>query len=76
LRKRARQGWDNGILSQLLVEVHVGVVVTMMVAMVNYDHHLRLRRIRYCETEEEHEAEQSLFHDSVWHSAFEESELL
>jgi hypothetical protein len=67
LKKRSRQGWDNGNLSQLLVEVHLGVVVTMMVmTMVNDNHHLRLRRIRDCEAEEEHEAEQSLFHSSQY----------
>jgi len=29
-------------------------------------HHLRLRRIRDCEAEEEHEAEQSLFHSNQY----------
>jgi hypothetical protein len=28
----------------------------MVVVVVNYNHHLRLRRIRYCEAEEEYEA--------------------
>lgn len=40
------------------------VVMMMVMAMVNDNHHLRLRPIRDCEAEEEHEAEQSLFHDS------------
>lgn len=35
----------------------------MVVMTVVYDHdHLRLCRIRYCETEEEHESEQNSFH--------------
>jgi hypothetical protein len=43
-------------------EIFPVMIVTVMTAMV-YDHHnLRLRRIRYCETEDEHEAEQNLFH--------------
>jgi hypothetical protein len=50
---------------QLLVEAEMPfMVMTMVAAMAVYDHHnLRLRRIRNCETEDEHEAEQNLFHD-------------
>lgn len=33
-----------------------------VVAVVNHNDHLRLRRIGHCEAEEEHEAKQSLFH--------------
>jgi hypothetical protein len=37
----------------------------VVVAVVYYDHNLRLRRIGYCETEDEHEAEHNSFHSSV-----------
>jgi hypothetical protein len=41
-------------------------MVMMMVMAVVYDHHnLRLRRIGNCETEDEHESEQNLFHGLV-----------
>jgi hypothetical protein len=64
LRKRTRQGWDNGILSQLLVEEEVGVMTMMvMVAVVNHNDYLRLHRVRHCEAEDEHESEQNLFHN-------------
>jgi hypothetical protein len=36
------------------------MVVVMMV--VNYHHDLRLRRIGYCEAEDEDQSEQKLFH--------------
>ena len=38
------------------------VVVMMVVVMVNNHDHLRLRRIRYCEAEEENCSKQKLFH--------------
>jgi hypothetical protein len=39
----------------------------MMVVMVvvDYNHDLRLHRIRYCEAEGEHESEQNFFHNLV-----------
>jgi hypothetical protein len=43
-----QQGWDNGILSRLLIVLEVGVVMMMVMVMVVvvYDHYdLRLRRI-------------------------------
>jgi len=44
-------------LRRLLGELETLVrVVMMVVVVVNYNHHLRLRRIRYCEAEEEYEA--------------------
>jgi hypothetical protein len=45
-RKRSRQGWDNGILRQLLVvDLEAGMMMVMVMAVM-YDHHnLRLRRI-------------------------------
>jgi len=46
-RKRPRQGWDNGILRQLLVvDLETGMMMMVMVMAVMYYHHnLRLRRI-------------------------------
>jgi hypothetical protein len=38
----------------------------VVVTMVDHNDDLRLRRIRYCEAEEEHEAKQSLFHNSQY----------
>lgn len=40
-------------------------MVMTMVAVMNYYHNLRLRRIGYCEAEDEHESEQNLFHNLV-----------
>jgi hypothetical protein len=40
-------------------------MMVTVVAMMNHDDYLRLRRIGYCEAEDEHEAEQNLFHNSV-----------
>jgi hypothetical protein len=51
-------------------------MVMMMVAMMNYHHDLRLRRIGYCEAEDEHESEQNLFHNSVCRPANRITELL
>jgi hypothetical protein len=65
LRKQSRQGWDNRILNRLLAELEVGVMMMVMVAVMNYHHNLRLRRIGYCEAEDEHETEQNLFHNLV-----------
>jgi hypothetical protein len=71
------QGWDNGILSQLLVELQVWVaIVTVVVVAVNDNHDLRLRRIGHCEAEDEHETEQNLFHALVWRAVFKNTELL
>jgi hypothetical protein len=50
------------------------MMMVMVMAMV-YDHHnLRLRRIGYCETEDEHESEQNSFHSLVcrWANPFTE----
>jgi hypothetical protein len=44
-RKQSRQGWDNRILNRLLAELEVGVMMMVMVAVMNYHHNLRLRRI-------------------------------
>ncbi|MDR3798063.1 MAG: hypothetical protein P4K93_07925 [Terracidiphilus sp.] len=42
---RSRQGWDNGILKQLLVvDLEAGMMM-MVMAVVYYHHDLRLRRI-------------------------------
>jgi hypothetical protein len=40
-------------------------MMMVMVAVMNYHHNLRLRRIGYCEAEDEHETEQNLFHNLV-----------
>jgi hypothetical protein len=37
-------------------------MVMVMAVVVDYHHNLRLRRVRYCEAEDEHESEQNLFH--------------
>jgi hypothetical protein len=37
-------------------------MMVMVMAVMYYDHNLRLRRIGYCETEDEHESEQNSFH--------------
>jgi hypothetical protein len=45
-RKRSRQGWDNGILRQLLVvDLEAGMMMVMVMAVMYYHHNLRLRRI-------------------------------
>jgi hypothetical protein len=41
------------------------MMMMVMVAVVNHNDYLRLRRIGYCEAEDEHEAEQNLFHNLV-----------
>ncbi len=57
--------------------MEAGVVMMMTVMAVVYDHHnLRLRRIGNCETEDEHESEQNLFHGSVCRRANLNTELL
>ena len=49
----------------------------MVVVMGMYNHHnLRLRRKWQCETEEESESEQYLFHASVWRASGRNTELL
>jgi hypothetical protein len=50
----------NLYLKLLLGEV--GMVMMVVVMMVYYHYHLRLRRIGYCETEDEGQSEQKLFH--------------
>jgi hypothetical protein len=45
-RKRSRQGWDNGILRQLLVvDLEAGMMMVMVMAVMYNYHNLRLRRI-------------------------------
>jgi hypothetical protein len=51
------------------------MMMTVMAVMYHHDH-LRLRRIRYCETEDEHESEQNSFHSIVCRSAVPITELL
>jgi hypothetical protein len=52
------------------------MMMVMVMAMV-YDHHnLRMCRIGYCETEDEHESEQNSFHGIVCGSANPFTELL
>ena len=51
----------NPYLNLLLVETGMVMVVVMMM-VVNYHHDLRLRRIGYCEAEDEDQSEQKLFH--------------
>jgi hypothetical protein len=63
--KRSRQGWDNGILNQLPVVLEVGVMMVVVMAVMNYHYYLRLCRIGYCETKDEHESEQNSFHSIV-----------
>jgi hypothetical protein len=51
--------------------------MVMVVMAVVYDHYdLRLRRIGYCEAEDEHESEQNLFHNLVCRPANRITELL
>jgi hypothetical protein len=52
------------------------MVMVVMVAVMNYHHDLRLRRIGCCEAEDEHESEQNLFHNSVCSPANRNTELL
>ena len=56
-RRQSRQGWDNGMVEGLLGEtgVLVSVVMVMVMMAVDYNDHLRLRRIGDCEAEDEHE---------------------
>jgi hypothetical protein len=51
----------NPYLNLLLVETGMVMVVVMMM-VVNYHHDLRLRRIGYCEAEDENQSEQKLLH--------------
>jgi len=51
-------------LNRLLVEIEM-VMMMVVVMMVNYHHYLRLRRIRYCEAEDEDCSKQKLFHSSL-----------
>ncbi len=52
------------------------MVVMVMVAWMHHHDNLRLRRIGYRETEDEHESKQNLFHGSVCRPANENTELL
>jgi hypothetical protein len=64
---------------RLLVEMRVvGVMVMMVMVMMGmYDHyHLRLCRKRHCETEDENQSKQDLFHTSVWRPSSRDTELL
>jgi hypothetical protein len=45
------------------------VVVMAVMAMVNDNHNLRLRRIGNCEAEDEYESKQNLFHSSQYRAA-------
>jgi hypothetical protein len=49
-------------LSKLLVNIGAVMVVMMM---VNYHHHLRLRRVRHFETEKKNQTEPDSFHSLV-----------
>lgn len=52
---------------RLLGEIVVAVMMMVVVVMaVNYYNHLRLRRIRKCEAEDENHSKQILFHDLSW----------
>ena len=51
-------------------------MMVMVMVVVYYYHNLRLRRIGYCETEGEHEAEQNSFHNTVSRSPKPFTELL
>jgi hypothetical protein len=56
-------GFSSGYLL-IELEVRVMVMAVMVVAM-HYHYDLRLRRIGYCEAEDEHDSEQNLFHNLV-----------
>jgi hypothetical protein len=45
-----------------LLQVETGMVMVVVMMVVNYHHDLRLRRIGYCEAEDEDQSEQKLFH--------------
>ena len=51
-------------------------MMVVVMAVMYYYYHLRLRRIGYCETEDEHESEQNSFHSLVCRSANPITELL
>jgi len=46
--EHSRQGWDDGIIVRLLIELEARMVVVMMVMVAGMDdhHNLRLRRVR------------------------------
>jgi len=52
------------------------MMVMVVMAVVYYHHDLRLCRIGYCETEDEHESEQNSFHNTVSRSPNLNTELL
>jgi hypothetical protein len=52
------------------------MVMVMVVVRMNDNHYLRLRRVGYCEAEEENQSEQNLFHALVWRASFLNTELL
>jgi hypothetical protein len=51
-------------LNRLLVVVGMMVMVVVMMVWMYYHHDLRLRRIRYCEAEDENSSKQKLLHTS------------
>ncbi len=66
------------MFDRLLIELEVRMVVmvVVMVAGMGDHYNLRLRRIGYCEAEDEHESEQNLFHNSVSRPSNQNTELL
>jgi hypothetical protein len=66
-RTRPSRVFFDSVLNRLLVGVLVVLIVLVMVMVVvmmgmYFHHNLRLRRIGYCEAEEEHRCKQKLFH--------------
>jgi hypothetical protein len=71
------KGGTTGFSAKLRVDLEAGMVMMMTVmAVVYYHDHLRLCRIGYCETEDEHESEQNSFHSTVCRFANPFTELL
>lgn len=52
------------------------MMMVMVMAGVDHNDNLRLRRIGCCEAEDEHESKQNLFHNSVCRSGIRNTELL
>jgi len=52
------------------------MMVVMVVAGMDHNDNLRLRRIGCCEAEDEHESKQNLFHNSVSRPRNRNTELL
>jgi hypothetical protein len=55
---------SNPLLVVIVLVVIVVVVMAVMMMVLSCDHHLRLRRIRCCEAEDESQCEKDLFHAS------------